>query len=254
VIFSRDFIFERAGERREGEDSHAAAAAYDIPKFLARSVGWRHDARALRYSCQLREVLANATGTAPYLRPGLHWYRNPEYGRPIEDPDKRGRYGRPNAPGTHVRTHATTDSLVSPPPVTFTVAIFCQGFRWNDPSPYNYHGGRMGAPHADLSPQYRTAPSGATAATTSQKLPKQKASKQPKRPKPSLPDVANAAGAASAPAPATATADGATTATGDGKRGKRAKRAPAATLAARTGDIVTSMLQNIKAANAANHA
>ena len=111
------------GEAKAGENSHQAASSYDIPKFLARSVGWRHDPRALRYSCQLREILRSMTGEDPYMRPGLMWYRNPEYGRAIEDPDKRGRYGRPNAPG----------------------------FKYNDPSPYNYHGKQMGEPQIDLS-------------------------------------------------------------------------------------------------------
>lgn len=68
--------------------------------------------RALKYSCQLREHLKNRTGESPYLRPGRQWYRNVEFGRPIEDPDKRGRYGRPN-------------------PV---------GFKVQEKNPYHYHG------------------------------------------------------------------------------------------------------------------
>jgi hypothetical protein len=50
-----------------------AAKGYDIPKFLARNVGWYRDTRALRYTCQLRELMKNVTGKAPYLRPGDMW-------------------------------------------------------------------------------------------------------------------------------------------------------------------------------------
>ena len=93
-----------------------AATSYDVPKFLSRSVGWHHDPIAVRYACQLREVLRNVTGESPYLRPGDVWYRNPEYGRHVSDPDKRGRYGRPNP----------------------------EGFRYPVKNPYNYHGNKMG--------------------------------------------------------------------------------------------------------------
>jgi hypothetical protein len=100
------------GEAKAGETSEQAASSYDIPKFLARSLGWYPDNIALRYSCQLRSLLVNMTGESPYLRPGTMWYRNPEFGKVISDPDKRGRYGRPNA----------------------------EGFRWKEHNPYHYHG------------------------------------------------------------------------------------------------------------------
>lgn len=87
------------GEIQKGESAEAAAKSYDIPKFLARNTGWYYDATALRYSCQLRDTLRNMTGENVYLRPGNIWYRNPEFGKDIIDPDKRGRYGRANAPG-----------------------------------------------------------------------------------------------------------------------------------------------------------
>lgn len=93
------------GEVKPGEDGAQAAKAYDLPKFFARSVGWQVDRIALRYSCQLRETLASFTGQNVYLRPGTGWYRNPEFGRPITDPDKRGRYGRPNPPDFKVTMH-----------------------------------------------------------------------------------------------------------------------------------------------------
>jgi hypothetical protein len=104
------------GEAKAGETALQAASAYDIPKFLARNVGVHYDPIALRYSCQLRELLQNMTQESPYLRPGTIWYRNPEYGKHISDPDKRGRYGRPNA----------------------------EGFRYNVRNPYNYHGEALG--------------------------------------------------------------------------------------------------------------
>jgi len=87
------------GEAKSGESSESAAKSYDIPKFLSRNVGWFHDPIALRYSCQLREQLKNMTGESIYLRPGTMWYRNPEFGKHLSDPDKRGRYGRPNPEG-----------------------------------------------------------------------------------------------------------------------------------------------------------
>jgi hypothetical protein len=81
------------GEVKAGENQADVAKSYDIPKFLHRSAGWFHDPTALRYNCQVREQLKLVTGNATYLRPGDFWYRNPEFGKPINDPDKRGRYG-----------------------------------------------------------------------------------------------------------------------------------------------------------------
>lgn len=103
------------GEAKPGESSEQAAKNYDIAKFLGRNVGWQVDRVALKYSCQLREHLRKMTGQKNYLRPGTQWYRNPEFGKEITDPDKRGRYGRPNA----------------------------QGFKYNHPNPYHYHGDQL---------------------------------------------------------------------------------------------------------------
>ena len=41
------------------------------------------------------------------------WYRNAEFGRPVSDPSKRGRYGRAQK----------------------------AGYAFNDGNPYHYHGG-----------------------------------------------------------------------------------------------------------------
>ena len=38
-------------------------------------------------------MLKARTGEASYVRPGNNWYRNPEYGRTVEDARKRGRNG-----------------------------------------------------------------------------------------------------------------------------------------------------------------
>ncbi len=103
------------GESKAGETSEQAAKGYDIPKFLSRSVGWQSDMIALRYSCQVRDELTKMTGEQVYLRPGTNWYRNPEYGKNITDPDKRGRYGRPNPPG----------------------------FKYKGRNPYHYHGQKL---------------------------------------------------------------------------------------------------------------
>lgn len=82
-----------SGETRPGETAAQASRSYDIPKFLSRNVGWQFDDTALRYSCQLREHLKAVTGEVPYMRPGLFWYRNAEFGKDVSDPDKRGRMG-----------------------------------------------------------------------------------------------------------------------------------------------------------------
>lgn len=100
----------------EGSDG---AARYNIEGFLARNVGWLLDPVALRHSCQLRELLREVTGQSVYLRPGSFWYRNPEFGRHVSEPSKRGRYGRPNP----------------------------EGFVYRDGNPYHYHGERYGETH-----------------------------------------------------------------------------------------------------------
>lgn len=122
------------GEVKAGESAEQAAKAYDIPKFLSRNVGWQLDRIALRYTCQVRAKLAEMTGEAIYLRPGTSWYRNPEFGKEVSDPDKRGRYGRPNAPG----------------------------FKYATPNKYHYHGGM----DASSSGKLTATKSAATASTT----------------------------------------------------------------------------------------
>ena len=47
-----------------------------------------------------------------FLRHGNFWYRNPEFGKEVSDPDKRGRYGRQNK----------------------------EGFSFKEFNPYHYHG------------------------------------------------------------------------------------------------------------------
>lgn len=100
------------GETKIGETAKDASKNYDLSKFFQRTLGWYHDPTALRYSCQLRKLIADMSGTSPYYRPGTQWYRNPEFGRRVNDPDKRGRYGRPSP----------------------------DGFRFHDGNPYHYSG------------------------------------------------------------------------------------------------------------------
>jgi hypothetical protein len=104
-----------SGEVKAGQSSEDAAKSYDISKFLSRNIGWHLDNIALRYSCQLRETLREMTGENVYLRPGTQWYRNAEFGKEVTDPDKRGRYGRPNPPG----------------------------FKFSHKNPYHYHGEKL---------------------------------------------------------------------------------------------------------------
>lgn len=101
-----------SGEMKAGETSADAAKNYDVTKFMHRSIGWYHDEMALRYACQVRDKLREMTNEDKFLRFGLNWYRNPEFGKDVSEPDKRGRYGRPNPPG----------------------------FKYVDGNPYHYHG------------------------------------------------------------------------------------------------------------------
>ena len=100
------------GEIMGNQTIEDAAKGYDIPGFLHRSVGWLHDATALRYTCQMRELLQQMTNEPFFLRHGTFWYRNPEFGKIITEPKKRGRYGRPNP----------------------------DNFKYNEPNPFHYHG------------------------------------------------------------------------------------------------------------------
>jgi hypothetical protein len=75
-------------------ETASSTGNYDLPMFFSRNIGWVLDRTALRYACQLRQVLSEITGYDQYLRPGGFWYRNPEFGREVTDPRKRGRYGR----------------------------------------------------------------------------------------------------------------------------------------------------------------
>jgi hypothetical protein len=52
-----------------------------------------YDPSAVRYSCQVREIIREVTNETTFLRKGDFWYRNPEFGREVSDPAKRGRKG-----------------------------------------------------------------------------------------------------------------------------------------------------------------
>ena len=74
-------------------DTAGAGRDYDIYNFIDRVLGAKFDDSAVVWGCQLRELLRNRTGEADYLRPGDDWYRNPEFGRTVANPRKRGRNG-----------------------------------------------------------------------------------------------------------------------------------------------------------------
>lgn len=76
-----------------GNDSVGNPQGLSLHNYLHRAVGHRFDDSALRWSCAVREVLRKFTGEPNYLRPGDNWYRNIEFGKFVNDPSKRGRYG-----------------------------------------------------------------------------------------------------------------------------------------------------------------
>jgi len=73
--------------------SAESSAGYSIYNFLDRMSGWQYDDTAVFWGCQVRAKLRERTDERDYLRPGENWYRNPEYGRTVGDPKKRGRNG-----------------------------------------------------------------------------------------------------------------------------------------------------------------
>ncbi len=72
--------------------SGSSAHGYNLNHYMERTFGHYYDPVAVKYGCQVRDILRKRTGEADYLRPG-DWYRNPEFGRTVEDPGKRGRNG-----------------------------------------------------------------------------------------------------------------------------------------------------------------
>ena len=74
-------------------DTAGAGRDYDIFNFMDRVLGSKHDDSAVVWGCQLRELLRNRTDEQDYVRPGEEWYRNPEFGKTVSNPRKRGRNG-----------------------------------------------------------------------------------------------------------------------------------------------------------------
>ena len=66
---------------------------YDIYNYLDRVLGFEYDDSAVVWGCQVREMLRKRTNESNYVRPGDFWYRNPEFGKIVSDPRKRGRHG-----------------------------------------------------------------------------------------------------------------------------------------------------------------
>jgi hypothetical protein len=89
--------YSRTLEKFLSKQKHYETASngksYDIMNFFQRSFGYFYDPIAVPWGCAVREKLRNRTGEQDYVRPGDSWFRNPEFGRAIEDPNKRGRNG-----------------------------------------------------------------------------------------------------------------------------------------------------------------
>lgn len=89
--------YSRSLEKFLSKQQHYETAShgkqYDIGNFFERSFGYAYDPIAVTWGCAVREMLRNRTGEQDYIRPGDSWYRNPEFGRTVENPSKRGRYG-----------------------------------------------------------------------------------------------------------------------------------------------------------------
>jgi hypothetical protein len=66
---------------------------YSFYNYLDRTSGWEYDDSAVIWGCHVRAILKERTGVDNYVRPGDMWYRNPEYGKVVNDPMKRGRNG-----------------------------------------------------------------------------------------------------------------------------------------------------------------
>lgn len=73
--------------------SERARNGYTMKKYFERSFGWTYDPVITRYSCQVREIIREVTKEPIFYRHGDFWYRNPEFGREINDTSKRGHHG-----------------------------------------------------------------------------------------------------------------------------------------------------------------
>lgn len=80
---------QRTWDTASGHDS----AGYDMYNFLDRTTGFDFDNSGIVWGCQLRALLWNRTGEQHYVRPGDFWVKNPEFGKTVIDPRKRGRFG-----------------------------------------------------------------------------------------------------------------------------------------------------------------
>jgi hypothetical protein len=47
-----------------------------------------YDPSAVRYSCQVREIIREVTNETKFLRRGDFWYRNPEFGKKFDETDQ----------------------------------------------------------------------------------------------------------------------------------------------------------------------
>ena len=109
-------------ETATGENTHG----YNLVHFLDRNVGRHSDRSALRFTCQLRQQIADMTGECNvlplmkendaviiyycknsgdkvFLRRGSTWYRNVEFGLPMTDVEKGQRSKKPLKPGFRIQ-------------------------------------------------------------------------------------------------------------------------------------------------------
>ena len=84
---------EKFALKQTSWDTAGAGRGYDFYNYFERLVGHEFDDSALVWACQTRETLRNRTNQTNYLRPGNFWYKNPEFGKSVEDNNKRGRHG-----------------------------------------------------------------------------------------------------------------------------------------------------------------
>lgn len=80
-------------KQKTWETASKEGRGYDMHHFMSRTFGFTVDTNAVVWGCQLRDLLRNRTSEINYVRPGDNWYRNPEFGRVVADPEKRGRNG-----------------------------------------------------------------------------------------------------------------------------------------------------------------
>lgn len=80
------------------------AKRQDVGQYLENMIGGTADEQraALRYGCQVRDILRNFTAEKVYIRPGPYWYHNVKYGKELLDGRKGKRNGKPLKAGNRI--------------------------------------------------------------------------------------------------------------------------------------------------------